>query len=774
MFEDESVTITQTIQNIKDISKVFTDFSRTFSVPASKTNNKIFRHYYNSDIANGFDARTKKNANIELNNTPFRTGKIKLEGVDLKNNQPHTYRVTFFGSTVTLKDLLGEDKLNDLIEDDELGQYNLDYNATQVRLKLAIAPSSTNHVIVPLITHTQRLFYDSVTHTKGDGNLYFHSGNGQGNQLHGVKWNELKYALRVNKIIEAIEAKYTIANGYNSDLIFSDDFFKNINVEEFNNLFLWLHRKSGAVENLSGNDVITTLVDGFTPSYQTIYVMRPATLIIPVGQDSFNKLELRLNTTSNVSYNISVTKNNNEVFSLSNIIGNFYANFNIYNWLTDGSYQIFITAESAITFSNILWDLDTVNNGIYQFTTGVFTTSASFVFNVSNQMPEIKIIDLLSGLFKTFNLTAYVENGIIKVETLDNFYESGKGADNLTEAYDITKYIDVNTSSVDVPLIYNDILFKFKDTKTFLANKFGELNNRAWGESTAIIENNEIKLSGSQYKIEVPFGKMLFEKLTDQSDGSPKDIQWGWNVDKSQNAYLGSPLLFYPINTSTGQISFVDVIDDDGVPTSRTAITTANLPFNSVSKVAATNSSQLSFFNEQNEWTLNSDFDGTLYKDYYNEYITNVFDVGSRLKKVTAYLPLRILVNYNLSDRFVISGNKYKINSITTNLQTGKSDIELLNDFYLDTINPSPPTNLVQTGSTSSSITFSWTESTDNEGVEGYKIYLNNIFVGTSATPPKSLGGLSSSTAYLVRLVAYDYSGNESISTSNLTMFTSS
>ena len=118
---------------------------------------------------------------------------------------------------------------------------------------------------------------------------------------------------------------------------------------------------------MSGNDVITTLVDDFTPSYQTIYVMRPATLIIPVGQDSFNKLELRLNTTSNVSYNISVTKNNNEVFSLSNIIGNFYANFNIYNWLTDGSYQIFITAESAITFSDIRWDLDTVNNGIYQF-----------------------------------------------------------------------------------------------------------------------------------------------------------------------------------------------------------------------------------------------------------------------------------------------------------------------------------------------------------------------------------------------------------------------
>ena len=217
-----------------------------------------------------------------------------------------------------------------------------------------------------------------------------------------------------------------------------------------------------------------------------------------------------------------------------------------------------------------------------------------------------------------------------------------------------------------------------------MANKFGEIQNRAWGESTAIIENNEIKLSGSQYRVEVPFGKMLFERLTNQNNSAFDKttlIQWGWSVDKSQNAYLGSPLLFYPIHSSTGVISFVDEVDSDNVPMGHTPISSVNLPFNSISKDPAVNASQLSFFNEQSEWTLNSDFDGTLYKDYYNKYITNIFDVSSRLIKVNAYLPLSILVNYNLSDRFVISGNKYKINSITTNLDTGKSEIELLNDI---------------------------------------------------------------------------------------------
>ena len=45
LYEDESVTLVQSIQDVKDIEKVFTDFTRTFSVPASKVNNKIFQHF---------------------------------------------------------------------------------------------------------------------------------------------------------------------------------------------------------------------------------------------------------------------------------------------------------------------------------------------------------------------------------------------------------------------------------------------------------------------------------------------------------------------------------------------------------------------------------------------------------------------------------------------------------------------------------------------------------------------------------------------------------
>ena len=42
LFQDEKISLTSSIQNVNDISKVFTDYSQSFTIPASDNNNKIF------------------------------------------------------------------------------------------------------------------------------------------------------------------------------------------------------------------------------------------------------------------------------------------------------------------------------------------------------------------------------------------------------------------------------------------------------------------------------------------------------------------------------------------------------------------------------------------------------------------------------------------------------------------------------------------------------------------------------------------------------------
>ena len=662
MFEDESVTITQSIQNVKDISKIFTDFSKTFTLPASKINNKIFKHYYNFDIVGGFDARKKKDANIELNNLPFRDGKIKLEGVDLKNNVPYSYRITFFGSTVTLKDLLGEDKLGAL---SDLNSNTLTYDSATLKTKLKANPV-TNDVIAPLITHTQRLIYDSNSSANTKGNVFYETGGGS--NLHGVSWDDLKYAIRVDTVIQAIATTYGIT--------FSNDFFVSTNTPYYN-LFLWLHRKKGLVESPTATQV-ESLVNtwGITsPSLTLTYMVNTSTLYLSGTPNRYTKLDLKLRTTSAFSYSVSLQLNGIEIHNSGTVTGNLDIPKEDFT-IGQGNYNVIIQSAQNITFSEVTWDIGfDIGFGAVRFNTYTstpFSHTNAFDFIITQQIPDIKCIDFLTGIFKMFNLTSYVDNvtGNVIVKNLDNYYSDGI-------AYDITEFIHRDKSAVNVALPFKEITFEHGDTKTFLAARHAQLFNNTWGKTEY---SNGENLDGGIYKVKTPFSQMLYERLTDSNTSNPTSVQYGFFVDDNQNPYIGKPLLFYPILNSGDSISFLDN------NSSHSEVETYNVPSNSVALSSATSSYNMNFNAEQNEWgalenPADTGFTNSLFEAYYKNYITSVFKPSNRITKVTAYLPLKILLNYTLADRFIIGGNSYKINSITTNLETGKSELELLNDL---------------------------------------------------------------------------------------------
>ena len=662
MFKDETVSITDTIQNVKDIGKIFTAFSRTFSLPATKINNKIFKHYYNFDIVGGFDARIKKNSNIELNSLPFKDGKIKLEGVDLKDNKPHTYRITFFGSTVTLKDLIGGDKLQSL----DLTDYDQEYSFTAVRSALTFDPNAVGvDVVVPLISHTKRLFYDSGSHTDdGEGNLYYDTGHTQ--DLHGVLWSDLKYSIRIDKIIQAIGVKY--------GLTFSDDFFNSSN-EHYYNLFLWLHRKKGDVENLSG--VNQSIVNGWTAPIgspdATLTQMVSATTMRVTG-DPFNYLgySLTFTSTTTSNYKISLQKDGVEVYNTGTVTQGVTMNQNDFN-LEQGDYTAFVESDDDISFSEVEWDilynLGGGSQATINYPTGIYNHTSTFDFSISQQIPEMKTLDFLTGIFKTFNLTAYVDklNGNIIVKTLDDFYSDGA-------VYDITKYVDNSKGSVNIALPYKEVSFEHEDTKTFLAAKHSQKFGKTWGKESYV---GGEKLDGSIYKIKTPFSQLKYERLVNVANGVNTTAQVGYFVDDNQESYFGKPLIFYPIlqSTSTTTISFLTT------PTAHVPQSIYNIPSNSVYLTRMDGTQNINFAPEFNEYTGTSDFTDTLYKVFYSNYIESVFNTRNRITKVSAYLPMKILLNYTLADRFIVGDHQYKINSITTNFKNGKSEIELLNDL---------------------------------------------------------------------------------------------
>tara|TARA_R100001230_G_C5690134_1_gene203628 strand:- start:3156 stop:5204 length:2049 start_codon:yes stop_codon:yes gene_type:complete len=667
LFKDESVSITQTIQNVKDIAKIFTEFTQSFSVPASKTNNKLFKHYYNFDIDNAFDARNKVSAEIQLNYIPFKKGFIKLEGVQMKKNKAYAYKITFFGNTVNLKDVLGESELNDLAK---LNDYDTDYSYSSISSGIN---AGLSNLCVPLISHTRQLYYDTNASNYGAGNLYW-IGTGGYSGANGVYWSDLKYAIRLERIIDAITSEY-------SSISFSDDFFNTSNAE-FYNLYMWLHRKKGDVEPEITVEPTYKRVPSFslTSSPPATTTMTSGALVISSSlvtyPNSITGFTLSLTPTSNlIQYNIRVERNGSLAYQSLGVTGaQVITNSNF--TLSSGSYTVHISTVSntdTIAFNNqdIYWEIDgniggEVISGSWTDTwkASSFSSSTTIPFNIQAQIPKMKIIDFLSAIFKMFNLTAYVDDtDTIVVQKLDAYYSASSVTHNINE------YVDVNESTVDVALPYNQIEFKYNGTGTFLAKQFEQLNNREWG-SLKYSADSEFSAPASSYKVEVPFEHQQYNRL------GTTDIQWGWSVDDSKQSYLGLPLIFYAIQQSSAtQIPLKQSASANALKT------TYVIPSNSLSLSSGTSKINLNYGSEANEYTDGFTFDdGSLFQQNYITYIQSVFEQKKRLTKVKAYLPLKIIYNLKLNDKISLNNYTYKINSITTNLTTGESSLELLNE----------------------------------------------------------------------------------------------
>jgi hypothetical protein len=103
LFQDEQISISLNAQNIKDISKVFTDFTQSFTVPASGINNEVLKQYYRMDVDASrsqqfLNFRFRVAARIEINSLPFRTGVIEMENVLMKGTEPYSYSLSFYGT----------------------------------------------------------------------------------------------------------------------------------------------------------------------------------------------------------------------------------------------------------------------------------------------------------------------------------------------------------------------------------------------------------------------------------------------------------------------------------------------------------------------------------------------------------------------------------------------------------------------------------------------------------------------------------------------------
>ena len=565
MFNDETISLTSKIQDVRDIQKVFTDFSQTFTLPASKTNNKLFQHWYNYNIDNGFDARSRKDAIMELDFSPFRRGKISLNNVKMKDNKPFSYEVIFYGNTINLKDLLGEDELSQL---EDLDDYTHNYTNTNVKTGLQSGLSS-GKIIYPLISHTKRFFYDSAPSAPFySGNLYYNTTqNGV-----GLAFEDLKPAIKCMAIIEAIESKYNIS--------FTRDFFNTTSGTPFSNLFLWLSRNKGAIGgDVNQKEILSRICGawGYSSGDLGFNITGDTWTVSTSGHTRRYDAELTITTigaNQNIPYSVKAVDyvTGNTLAQLASaasasrsmtvqLISTFeLVNYKI-KWIVESNDTLSFTPSLNMTE----YILDPITQAPTGTNTAVFNiggTGASIATTseiiITDNVPKIKTIDFLTGLFKMFNLTAYyiddvadTDFGKIYVDTLDNFYLDA--VNNPSEgSYDITKHIDTKQLTIDRAFEYNQINFEYEKPSTLLSINHLEQFNETFG-------NEEVKPTfvdrGTKYEVKVPFEHMKFERIIDENKSNDSKVS-GTTTSTTTNKLIDSTKTF------TTTVAIGDVVNN--------------------------------------------------------------------------------------------------------------------------------------------------------------------------------------------------------------------
>ncbi len=638
LFQDEKISLTSSIQNVNDISKVFTDYSQSFTIPASDNNNEIFRHWYENSLDNGFDQRRRYDGYIELDTQLFRTGKWQLESATIKNNRVEDYKITFYGELKSLTDKFGEDKLNDV---EEINDYTIAYSGTNV--KNLLQSSLAQNVMFPLITSDRVWQY-------GDASANDISTSGG-----AINFNELYPAIKVSKVFDAIADKY--------NLNFSGSFLQQ---QKFSKAYLWLKGNDSRrfVSTTQRKQILfdnnnTYLPQVFNIENNTYNLVNSSNVDIGGGfMAQQSNFRIVINFPTVVQHKILIYKDGDLYTTLQYNSNSTTQEFNYTN--REGAFTFFIECFTPTTytytysFSYTRWRF----SGSTTFPTVTLGSSSGSLnsnLNLLNYMPDIKVSDFFSGILKMFNLTAFSTDGInFTLEQLENWYFLG----------DIKDFSEYCTTDLDFNRIkpYKKINFEYEKSENLLSRNFFTTNSREYGNLSSTFNTD-----GSDYSIKLPFENLLFNKFTGTN------LQVGYALKSDLTPYAPKPIILYATQVGTGTLFFNNGTTTTNIMQSmifgQDCIDTADLTKNS-----------LNWGYEISSYFLEP-INNSLFQNYYLAYLNNLYTLKSRMVKVKMRLPYLELLNLRLNDRIVIRDKRYIINQYTTDLTTFESDFELIQDF---------------------------------------------------------------------------------------------
>jgi hypothetical protein len=270
------------------------------------------------------------------------------------------------------------------------------------------------------------------------------------------------------------------------------------------------------------------------------------------------------------------------------------------------------------------------------------------------------------GIVKMFNMVVTpTSETSFHFEPLDLFYESG-------EVKEASRYIDAMEMDIDKPKLFKAINFVYEKSENILNNNFRGLFNREYGD---LVFDNPESSESSNYEIKLPFENPMWERTTGFK------FMTNTFLNSALSPYTPKPVLMYRNGLELLGASHGDHIKiRDG---SAHYDVSQYQRFSNEINTAGTDLSYLMSLNWGNEispWYLVNAPQG-LYRRLYENYVSNLYNLKTRVLKVKGKVTSFFLNSLRLKDRLTIRDNRYIINTMTTDLTTNEVNFELITDY---------------------------------------------------------------------------------------------
>lgn len=688
LFPDENIFIKSQLSSLEDPGKVFGDQVLSFTIPASKINQKALRYWHDRDVIVLANPQLSIDAYIEIGSLPYRYGVLEYKGGRLEDNYVGFYAVEFYTKDKQLTDLFKDDTIDNLTYSEDLIFSN---NSTNFFKTINDDIFLDNDIITPLIAYTDRDW------SYGDNTIF-----DIGSPTYSILNTELKPALKVIRIIEGIENRYGVT--------FSRDFLGG---DVFNQLYIWMNSKaskpsgqviidiqnsittSGTLPNNYFSCSVNTTDDVFTVTDNAFSYSPSRVFNLWVN---FNTLRDPLSSSQYIDtyFTLTVVDDDTDTVYLTQTIKS--------NGAAQASFLFDIPQESVTTTRNLKFYLSssvkftysTVNiNFDYRIAPGNIQRAGSInnsgnylnVYDVNYLLPSIKVIDFFKGIMKMFKLIIIpTDVNTFYIDTLNNYYDNGN-------IITITKYCSIKEVPFKKPDVYTNIKFKYEKTENVLGKKFRQTfdpisDEIGYGDLKA--EFNLDKKNDLEVKL--PFENMLFERMTLDVDdigyiNTNILIGMSCKLDDDQVTLTkndGKPILFF--NNGLNDISDTPIyIKYSGG--SAVEVDEYKMVNNSNNLILGSVSQTINWGSEIDPYHL-EDIDYSLFTNYWSRWISSIYDLRQQKRSYTTRLPLKLIHEIKLNDILIINDKRWRIESMDINLTNGDCKFELFVDTEIYNVIP--------------------------------------------------------------------------------------